>query len=93
MAEFRNMGMLPYFDHAHWPNFRTDFQVGNRGTSDLSPYINYSCIGELDVGFLITQIGPLQPKLWSISRDYHIGMFICCVRISVLISWIVLVIY
>ena len=31
---FRNMGMLPYFDPTHWPDFRTDFQVGNLETSD-----------------------------------------------------------
>ena len=28
------MGMLPYFDLAHKLDFRTDFPVGNRGTSD-----------------------------------------------------------
>ena len=31
------MGMLPYFDPTHWLDFRTDFQVGNRGTSDSDP--------------------------------------------------------
>ena len=39
-GKFRNMGMLPYFDPTHWPDFRTDFQVGNRGTSYSGP----SCI-------------------------------------------------
>ena len=29
LAEFQNMGMLPYFVPTHWLDFRTDFQVGN----------------------------------------------------------------
>ena len=33
-------------------------------------------------GFLITRIGPLQPKLWSISQDYrNLGYLSVCVQI------------
>ena len=34
-------------------------------------HVNCSYISELHVGFWITQIGPLQLKLCSISRNFH----------------------
>ena len=36
-AEFLNLGMMLYFDPTHWPDFRIDFQVGNRENSDMGP--------------------------------------------------------
>ena len=45
------MGMLPYFDPTHWPNFRTDFLVEIEGVWTQVLHINCSYISELDVGF------------------------------------------
>ena len=94
------MGMLPYFDPTHWLDFRTDFLVENQGTSDWALHVNCSRISELDVSFSITQIRPLQPKLWSISQDCHSWVvYLLCLDFwtdfnadFVLISWTVLVV-
>ena len=50
-STIRVVGMLSYFDPTHWPDFRTYFQVGNQGTSDLVPSCKLWLISELDVGF------------------------------------------
>ena len=42
---------------------------------------------KLILGFRINKFGPLQPKLWSISWDFHnLGYLFVCVQILGLIS-------
>ena len=49
---FGVVGMLPYFDHAHWLNFGIDFWLEKKGIWTSVLHGNCSCKCDIDVRLL-----------------------------------------